>query len=144
MLGPATACKCYRSSCIRAHTHTRHSTCDTRRTLAMPSECIAATSRKDPLTASLHELIQHHAHIRQHEATDIEREKLRRVAHAEFETHMRLGRVLQTRVFGLASDLICTIGTSARTAAYTREDHIYVPRTCTASHSRANAAIYCA
>lgn len=61
---------------------------------------------KHPLTPPLDELIQHQTHIRQHEATDIKPEELRRMARGEFQPHVRLRAVLEARVLDLARDLI--------------------------------------
>jgi hypothetical protein len=59
-----------------------------------------------PLASSLDELIQHHGHISQNEATYVEAEELCGMASGQFETDVSRGRVLEARVFDLAGDLI--------------------------------------
>lgn len=61
---------------------------------------------KHPLAPPLDELIQHQTHVRQHEATDVEPEELRRMPRGEFQPHVRLRAVLEARVLDLARDLI--------------------------------------
>jgi len=62
---------------------------------------------KHPLAPALDELVQHHGHISQHKAADVEAEELCGVAGGEFEADVRGRRVLEARVFDLAGDLIC-------------------------------------
>jgi hypothetical protein len=59
-----------------------------------------------PLTSSLDELIQHHSHIGQNEAANVEAEEFGGVAGGELETDVCWGRVLEAWVFNLAGDLI--------------------------------------
>jgi hypothetical protein len=59
-----------------------------------------------PLRASLDELVHQQAQVGQDEATHEEREELCRVTDAELEADMRLRRVLEARIFDLASNLI--------------------------------------
>lgn len=63
-------------------------------------------SSKRPLRPPLDKLIHQRAQVRQHEAADVKREKLRRVPDAELQPHVRLRAVLQARVFDLAGDLV--------------------------------------
>ena len=60
-----------------------------------------------PLRASLDELVHQQAQVGQDEATHEEREELCRVTDAELEADVRLRRVLEARIFDLASNLIC-------------------------------------
>lgn len=64
-------------------------------------------SSQRPLRSPLDKLIHQQPQIGQNEATDVESEELRRVADAQLETDMRLRRVLEARIFDLASDLVC-------------------------------------
>jgi hypothetical protein len=66
-------------------------------------------SNEHPLAAPLDELVQHHGHVREHEAADVEAEELCGVAGRELEADVRGGRVLEAWVFDLAGDLICFI-----------------------------------
>ena len=60
-----------------------------------------------PFRASLDELVHQQAQVGQDEATHEEREELCRVTDAQLEADVRLRRVLEARIFDLASDLIC-------------------------------------
>jgi hypothetical protein len=63
--------------------------------------------RESPLRAPLHELVHQQAQVSQDEAAYEEGKELRRMADAKLEADVRLGRVLEARIFHLASDLIC-------------------------------------
>lgn len=63
--------------------------------------------RERPLCASLDELVHQQAQVSQDEAAHEESKELRRMANAELEANVRLRRVLEARIFDLASDLIC-------------------------------------
>ena len=60
-----------------------------------------------PLRTPLDELVHQQAQVGQDEATHEEREELCRVTDAELQADVRLRRVLEARIFDLASDLIC-------------------------------------
>lgn len=60
-----------------------------------------------PLRASFDELVHQQAQVSQNEATHEEREELCRMTNAQLEADVRLRRVLEARIFDLASDLIC-------------------------------------
>lgn len=66
-----------------------------------------AQSNEHPLASPLDEFVQHHRHVRQHEAADVEAEEFGGVAGAEFEADVCGRRVLEAWIFDLASDLIC-------------------------------------
>lgn len=63
-------------------------------------------SSQRPLRSPLNELVHQQSQIRQNEPTDVESEELRSVADAQLETNVRLRRVLEARIFDLASDLV--------------------------------------
>lgn len=65
------------------------------------------TSYQHPLASPLDKLIQHHGHIREHEAANVEPEELGGVAGRQLKTDVRGRRVLEAGVFDLAGDLVC-------------------------------------
>ena len=74
-----------------------------------------------PLRASLDELVHQQAQVGQDEATHEEREELCRVTDAELQADMRLRRVLEARIFDLASDLICEERTNLVSGLFSEE-----------------------
>lgn len=64
--------------------------------------------RKYPFRTLFHKFVHQQAQIRKYEPTNIESEKLGCVANTEFQSNMRRRRVLESRVFDLACNLICS------------------------------------
>jgi hypothetical protein len=60
-----------------------------------------------PLRPPLDKLIHQQSQVSQNEATHKEREELRCMPNTQLEAYVRLRRVLQARIFDLASDLVC-------------------------------------
>lgn len=67
-----------------------------------------APSHKNPLAAPLDKLVQHERNVVEDEAADVEAKELGRMPRAQLEANVRGRTVLETRVFDLASDLVCS------------------------------------
>jgi hypothetical protein len=66
-------------------------------------------SGQNPFASSLDEFVQHQPDIVQGEAADVEAKELGCVARAQLQSDLGLGRALESGVFDLPSNLICTV-----------------------------------
>jgi hypothetical protein len=60
-----------------------------------------------PLRTPLNKLVHQQSQVSQNKATHEKREELRCMPDAQLEADVRLRRVLEARIFDLASDLVC-------------------------------------